>query len=229
MENIISINAESRKEVGKKISKRLRKEGKIPAIIYGENKESIPISLTLSDVKDILKSEMGENTLLRIQRDDIQVDAMLKEIQYDYLSTTIIHADFIRIDLNKTINVNVPIILIGDPIGVRVEDGILDFISREIEVKCMPTKIPEKFELDISELHIGNSLKVNSLIIDEDVELESDPNLVICAVSVKGAAEVEEVEEEIEEVEEGEEGEEDKTSEGESESKKSEETKKEEK
>jgi large subunit ribosomal protein L25 len=227
MENIMSVNAESRKEVGKQIAKRLRREGKIPAIIYGENIESIPISLTLSDIKNILKSEMGENTILRIHRDDMQVDAMLKEVQYDYLSTNIIHADFIRIDLNKTIDVNVPILLTGEPIGVRVEDGILDFVRREVELRCMPTKIPEKIEVDVSELHIGHSLKIGSLEIDKDLELISDPNLVVCAVSVKGAAEVEEVEEE--ELEEGVEGEEGETTEGEEGTEKKEEEKKQDK
>ncbi len=204
MENIMEVKAESRNEVGKQIAKKLRHDGKIPAIIYGEKKDSIPISLSLKDIKEILKSEMGENTILRIHRDNIKVDAMLKEIQYDYLSTTIIHADFIRIDLKKKVIVNVPIVLTGEPIGVRLEEGILDFVNREIEVRCLPTRIPDKIEVDVAELHTGNSLKMEILEFDEDIEIITDRKRVICAVNVKGSAEEEVVEEE-EEVIEGEE------------------------
>ncbi len=227
MENIMAVNAESRNEVGKQIAKKLRKNNKIPAIIYGEKKDSIPISIELKEIKKILKSAMGENTILKIKRDKIEVDAMLKEVQYDYLSDNIIHADFIRIDLKKKIDVNVPIVLLGEPIGVRIEDGILDFVNREIELRCLPTKIPNKIEIDISELHVGHSLKFDIIELEEEVELLSSPGRVICAVSQKGA--IEEVEEEEEELE-GEEGvEEGETTEGKSDEKPSEDDKKEDK
>ncbi len=206
MSNIIAMNAESRDEVGKQVAKRIRKENKIPAIIYGEKKDSIPISIEMADIKKIMKSEMGENTILRIKRDKIEVDAMLKDIQYDYLSDKIIHADFIRIDLKKKIEVSVPIVLIGEPIGVRMEDGILDQVNREVDLRCLPHKIPSKIEINVEDLHIGHSLKFEIIELEEDVELVSSPTRVICAVQVKGAVE-EEVEEE-EELEEGEEGEE---------------------
>jgi len=201
MEDLFRVKAESRKEVGKKFARRLRKEGKIPAIIYGEHKETIPISLLLNDVKAILKSEKGENTILRFQRDDIEVDAMLKEIQYDYLSDNIIHADFIRIDLDKAVSVNVPVAIKGQAIGVKTEDGIFDFVTREVKVKCLAAKIPNAFEVDISELHIGNSIKAEDLVIEENIELISDPQTVICAVTAKGRPEEVEVEAEAEEEE----------------------------
>jgi large subunit ribosomal protein L25 len=201
MENVMTINAESRKESGKKIARKLRKEGRIPAIIYGEKKESIPISFSAHDIKRILKSEKGENTVLRIKRDNIQVDAMLKEVQYDYLSNNIIHLDLIRIDLNKSVNVNVPIVIVGESIGVKMEDGILDFITRELKIKCQATKIPKEFTVDITELHSGQSIKVEALDLGEEIKLLSSPDTVICSVSTKGPekAEVEEVEEEVEE------------------------------
>jgi large subunit ribosomal protein L25 len=196
MENFMKVSAESRQEVGKKIAKKLRKEGKIPAIIYGDNKDSIPISLPLTEVKKILKSEMGENTVLRIHRDDIQVDAMVKEIQWDYLSDNVIHADFLRIDLEKPVIVNVPVHLKGEAIGVKVEDGILDFMSREIKIKCLPTKIPMEYVVDISELHSGDSIKLEDLELGEDIQLVSDSHSVICAITSKGKSEVDETEEE---------------------------------
>lgn len=185
MENFISIKAESREEVGKRISKQLRRQGKIPAIIYGEKKESIPISISLIELKRILKAEKGENTVLKIHRDNIEVDAMLKELQYDYLSDHVIHADFLRIDLDKPITVLVPIEHKGEPIGVKLEDGIFDFVTRELHVKCLATKIPKEIVVDVSGLHAGHSLKVEDLELGEEVQLISDPNRVICAVTVK--------------------------------------------
>jgi len=183
MENVMRIQAEPRAEVGKKISNRLRKEGKIPAIIYGENQESMAISLARNDVKTILKTETGANTVLKIQTNKSDVDAMLKEVQYDHLSETIIHADFIRIDLNKQVIVNVPIEVTGEPIGVKLEDGFFDFITREIKVKCFPTNIPQEFVIDVSGLHAGNSIKAENIPLGEGVKLISEPYKVICSVS----------------------------------------------
>ena len=192
MENVITIKAESREGVGKKLAKQLRKQGKIPAIIYGESKDSIPISIQLADVKAILKSEKGENTVLKIHRDNIEVDAMLKEIQYDYLSDHIIHADFLRLDLAKPITTWVPIVVKGDPIGIKLEDGIFDFITRDIQVKCLPTKIPREIVVEISDLHAGHSIKAADLAMEEEIQLVSDPHRVICAVTSKAKPTAEE-------------------------------------
>ncbi len=201
MQDFMKINAESRQEVGKKISKKLRKEGKIPAIIYGDKKDSIPISLLIGDVKSILKAEKGENTVLRIHRDDIVVDAMLKVIQWDYLSDNIIHADFLRIDLNKKVFTSVPVTIKGEPIGVKVDDGIFDFMTREIKIRCLPGAIPTEYVLDISEMHIGHSIKTEELELGEDIQLVSDPLTVICAVTRGREEEEEVVEEEVVEAE----------------------------
>lgn len=205
MEDFMQVNAESRLQVGKKIAKKLRKEGRIPAIIYGDHKESIPIALSLTDVKSILKHEKGENTVLKIHRDDIKVDAMLKEIQYDYLGDNIIHVDFLRIDLDKPVEVNVPIEVTGEAIGVKMEDGFFDFMTREVRVKCLPAKIATKYVVEVSHLHAGDSIKMEDLELGEDIQLMSDPTTVICAVTLKrGMEEFDELEEGEEEAAEGE-------------------------
>ncbi|MCP5051478.1 MAG: 50S ribosomal protein L25, partial [bacterium] len=169
------------------------------AIIYGDKKDSIPISLVLGDIKEILKTEKGENAVLRIHRDDIQVDAMLKELQYDYLSDNIIHADFLRIDLEKPVLASVPINVQGVAIGVRMEDGIFDFMTRELKVRSLPLKIPKEFTVDVTDLHAGSSIKVNDLDLGDDIELMIDSHTVVCAVSSKALEEVVEEEEGIEE------------------------------
>lgn len=185
MENLMKIKAESRTETGKIFAKKLRRDGKIPAIIYGENKEALPVTLIRSDIKAVLKAEKGANTVLKIQSDEIELDAMIKEIQYDYLSETIIHADLIRIDVNKPVFINVPVIVKGEPIGVKLEDGFFDFITREIKVRCLPTHIPNEFVVDVSNMHSGTALKAENLELGDGVKLV-EPNKVICSVTAKG-------------------------------------------
>jgi large subunit ribosomal protein L25 len=203
MENLITINAELREEISKKTCKSLRAQGKIPAIVYGITAESIPISVDLGDIKNIMKSEKKENSILRIlQSNKAKFDAMIKEIQYDYLSDHIIHIDFIRIDLNKPIEVEVPVVLFGEAIGVKTEDGLLEFISRELHVRCLPTQIPKEIRIDVSALHIGQSIKVDTLVKTDDYQVISPANTVICAVAAKAKEEVVEVAE-VAEVAEG--------------------------
>ncbi len=194
MENIITINAELRKEISKKARKELRSQGKIPAVIYGITAESIPITVNLGDIKGIMKSENRDNSLLRItQGDKTKFDAMIKEIQYDYLSDHIIHVDFIRIDLNKPVEVEVPVVLEGEAIGVKTEDGLLEFIHRDILVRSLPTSIPKEIRIDISGLHIGQSIKVENLAKSDAYQFMSPANTVICAVAAKAKEEVVEV------------------------------------
>jgi large subunit ribosomal protein L25 len=203
MENLITINAELREEISKKACKGLRAQGKIPAIIYGITAESIPISVDMGDIKSIMKSEKKENSILRIlQSNKAKFDAMIKEIQYDYLSDHIIHIDFIRIDLNKLIEVEVPVVLFGEAIGVKTEDGLLEFIGRELHVRCLPTQIPKEIRVDVSSLHIGQSIKVETLVKTDDYQVISPANTVICAVAAKAKEEVVEVPE-VAEVAEG--------------------------
>jgi large subunit ribosomal protein L25 len=191
MENIITINAETRSEISKRVSKGLRAQGKIPAVIYGITAESVPIAVNLADLKGVLKSENKENSILRIvQGETSKFDAMIKEIQYDYLSDHIIHVDFIRIDLNKPVEVEVPVVLEGEPIGVKTEDGLLEFIHRQVLVRSLPTRIPKEIRIDISGLHINQAIRVESLPKSEAYQLVSPGNTVICAVATKAKEEV---------------------------------------
>jgi large subunit ribosomal protein L25 len=203
MENLITINAELREEISKKSCKSLRAQGKVPAIVYGITAESIPIAVELSDIKNIMKSEKKENTILRIlQSNKAKFDAMIKEIQYDYLSDHIIHVDFIRLDLAKQVEVEVPVVLFGEAIGVKTEDGLLEFIHRELHVRCLPTQIPKEIRVDVSALHIGQSIKVETLAKTDAYQVISPANTVICAVAAKAKEEVVEVAE-VAEVAEG--------------------------
>lgn len=191
MENIITIHAEPRKEISKKARKGLRLANKIPAVIYGITAESVPIAVSIADIKGILKSENKDNSILRIiQGEKTKFDAMIKEIQYDYLSDHIIHIDFIRIDLNKPVDVEVPVLLEGEPVGVKTEDGLLEFIHREVLVRSLPTSIPKEIRIDISGLHLNQSIKVENLARNDAYQFISPANTVICAVAAKAKEEV---------------------------------------
>ncbi len=191
MENIITIHAETRTEISKRASKGLRAAGKIPAVIYGITAESVPIAVSLADIKGILKSENKDNSILRItQGEKAKFDAMIKEIQYDYLSDHIIHVDFIRIDLNKSVDVEVPVLLEGEPVGVKTEDGLLEFIHRQILVRSLPTRIPKEIRIDVTGLHLNQSIKVENLEKNEAYQVISPANTVICAVAAKAKEEV---------------------------------------
>lgn len=191
MENIITINAEPRSEISKRVRKDLRAAGKVPAVVYGISAESVPIAVQLADVKGILRSENKDNSILRIvQGEKATFDAMIKEIQYDYLSDRIIHVDFIRIDLNKPVDVEVPVVLEGEPVGVKTEDGLLEFIHREVLVRSLPTRIPKEIRLDISGLHLNQAIRVADLPKQDAYQYISPANTVICSVAAKAKEEV---------------------------------------
>ncbi len=198
MEGLVNFKAKSREGTGTRVAKKIRNEGRIPAIIYGDGKDPIPIAINLKDVQSILKMEKKQNTILRIQRDDIEVDAMLKELQYDHLGDNIIHADFIRLDLEKEIEVSVPVKIVGESVGVKVEDGVFDFVTRVIRIKTKPTLIPVNYEIDVTDLHAGQTIKVQDIEPEETIKIMSDDQTVICAVVAKGAAEEEVAEDEDE-------------------------------
>jgi len=189
MDNALIIQAEARHEVSKKLNKALRRSKKIPAIIYGGREESLPIAISQDDMKRIFKSEKKENTLLSIQREKSSVDAMLKDIQNDPLTDQIVHVDFLRVDVNQPVTVNVPIHVAGDSYGVKNEDGFFEFVNREVRIQCLPAAIPKEIVIDITNLHVNQSIKYSDLKLAEGIRCISDPHLVICMVVGKGAEE----------------------------------------
>ncbi len=180
----MTIKAETRETYGKNASRRLRREGLVPAVLYGEGAATVSLSLDKKDVLRILKSESGENTLFKVGFGTETRDAMIKEMQTDPTSDELIHVDLIRISMDKAIRVSVPILLKGEPIGVKAEGGFVDFITRELEVECLPGDIPEHIEFDISELHLHQSTKVSDLAAPQGVKIMSDPGTVVALIDL---------------------------------------------
>jgi len=180
----ITIKAEKRDVFGKNASRRLRREGKIPAILYGEGAVSSPLALEKKDVFAILKSETGENTIFKVEFDSRVQDAMFKDLQIEPSSDVLLHADLVTISMDKAIQVAVPFLLQGEPVGVKTEGGFIDFMAREVEIECLPKDIPENIKVDVSALHLHQSLKVSDIVPPEGVKLMADPATLVVVISL---------------------------------------------
>jgi large subunit ribosomal protein L25 len=174
-----------REGVGKTAARKIRKEGAIPAILYGKGTEPIPIAVNLVDVKKALSTEAGENTLLEIHirqnGDEITKLALLRDIQFDYLTSKPIHFDFQEVLMKEKLTVKVPVRITGKAEGVK-EGGILEEILREIEIECLPTDIPNFIEVDVSKLGIGDSIHIRDLTISEKVAVLHDPDETVVTI-----------------------------------------------
>ncbi len=202
-----TLNVLKRKRMGKSGAREIRKEGNIPAVLYGKGTETLSLVINPTELKEALSTDAGENTLLEIRVKDeeaeIQKLSLLREVQYDYLTDKPIHLDFQALDMNEKITVAVPVQIEGSAKGVK-EGGILEEILREISVECLPTNIPNSFSVDVTELEIGHSIHVNTLEIEEGVNiLHEDEDTIVTVLAPK--VEAEPTEEEIEGEEETEE------------------------
>ena len=222
MEEII-LEASTREETGKSKLKPLRKEGFIPAVVYGEGKKTTSIKVGRRSVLRLIHEHHIENAIinLKICGDEKKLkDAtvIIKELQRDPVKDEIIHIDFNQISLTKEIKVKIPIGTKGEPVGVKVDGGSLEHILWELEIECLPTQIPEKIEVEVSELKIGDTIHVKDLAVPKEVKVLQDPEQVVLSVAApvkeeeiapaaeeEGAPEEPEVIKEKKEVAEGEE------------------------
>lgn len=174
-----------RKSVGKTGAKKVRNEGGVPGVLYGKGTEPVPVVVNPAALKQALSTEAGENTLLEINYKDgdevVTKLSLLRDIQYDFLTSRPVHFDFQALDMNKKITVNVPVKIVGKSKGVK-EGGILEEILREIPVECLPKDIPNSFEVDITELEMGHSIHVGVLKVSEEINILKDDGETIVTV-----------------------------------------------
>ena len=177
------IEAQMRTPGGKNVNRRLRKSGIIPAVIYGPKKQPMAISVDPHIVQNILHSETGRNTIFTLDVDGSkQGNAMVKDYQLDPVQGDLIHVDFIQIAMDRRLELTVNIELIGEPEGVKIDGGIMDFVTRSIEVECLPSDIPESIKVDVSGLKINDYIRVNNLEVDSKVKILSDPDVVVVTI-----------------------------------------------
>ena len=189
MKRDLTLTAESRDSRGKNEARRLRARGLTPAVLYGATKDSIALAVSPKEVRKILRT--GHNTIfdLAIQGGESS-PVMLVAWQNDPVKDSLLHVDLKRIDLSKRIIVKVPVHTVGEAKGVKLQGGLFEIVTREVEIECLPTDIPEEFTLDVSELMIGQNLRTSDIKLPENVKLLSATDQVIAhVVSVKAEEE----------------------------------------
>src|SRR5512141_76087 len=184
------VPAESRSETGKNVNRRLRSRGLIPGVVYAAGKAAVPVAVSPREIGAILKSASGENTLFDLDLGGSRRRVILKEFQREPLRGKLLHADFYEVALDKAITVKVHVELEGTPVGVKLQGGIVDFVTRELEIECLPADIPAKITVDIAHLELGKHLRVSELKLGDKVKILTDADNVIAHVVMPKAEEV---------------------------------------
>ena len=199
----IELNVEKRSTIGKNEARRSRADGQIPAVVYGAGKANVPISVNRKALSDLFREGAGENAifLLKLAGSDQSRHAMIKELQRDPVSRSPLHIDFVRVLMDVKITVKVPIEVVGIARGVKADAGILDVVTREIEIECLPANIPAHISVDVTELGIGDAIRIAELPALKGVTIVDNPEKVVVhvthptreeepvAVAVEGAVE----------------------------------------
>src|ERR687895_387471 len=186
-----TLEAIKREGRGKNEANRLRAAGRIPAVVYGTRKEGktpegVAVAVDPKEMLKILHSDTGANTLITLKLDGGESRVMVKEYQLDPITHGLLHADFYQLALDKAIIVAVPILLKGEPKGVKLQGGIVDFVSREIDVECLPTEIPEHIDVDISDLALNEAVRVRDLAVGPKWKPVTEPEtMIVHVVAIK--------------------------------------------
>lgn len=181
----MTIDVQKRERVGKGGNREARRNGLIPGVVYGGGKDSVPIQLDRKSFVEMMKKSDSENPifLLKLADSGQERHAILREIQKDPVSRMVIHLDFQRVDMNKKVHVTVPIELKGTAYGVKTEGGLIDFVTREIAVECLPGNIPAHIDLDVTEVRVGQHVEAGALQLPEGVTLFDSAEKVILSLT----------------------------------------------
>ena len=180
----VELKAKTREEKGKGSARKARAEGFVPAVLYGEGEEPQKLVIDGKDFHTVVHTKARENVILDLKIEGArqgEVKAIIREIQFHPVRREILHVDFQHISMTKEITVSVPIRIVGESIGVKTNDGILEVILREVEVECLPANIPDGIEVDVTELDIGHSLQVKDLHV-ENARITSDMDSTVLLI-----------------------------------------------
>jgi len=185
------IQAKQRDGRGKNDARRARRDGMVPITVYGGGADTLAAVAPLRDLAAILRSESGRNTIFTIDVEGVGIsEVMFHDRQIDPVRGRLIHADLTRLVKGQKIEVTVPLHLVGEPIGVKDKQGVLEQIIREIEIRCEPRSIPDVINVDVSHLDVHDLLHVSDLRVEEGVELLQDADTVVATVSIVKEEEV---------------------------------------
>ncbi len=189
-----TLEAVMREGRGKNEANRLRASGRIPSVVYGtpskgKAPEGVAVAVDPKALLRILHSDSGANTLITLKLDGGQSRVMVKEYQLDPITHHLLHADFYQLAMDKAITVTVPIVVKGEPKGVKLQGGLLDFVTRDIQVLCLPTDIPEHIDVDVSEMMLHESIRVRELAVDPKWKAVTDGETMLVHVVMPKAEE----------------------------------------
>jgi large subunit ribosomal protein L25 len=197
MRKDITINGELRDGRGKNEARRLRSRGLSSAIVYGPGSDPVAVAVDPKAVNQILRSTSGHNTIFNVDIQGQLSPVMIVDWQNDPLKGRLLHIDLKRIDLTKRITVKVPVHTVGDPKGVKIQGGLHEVVTREVEIECLPDDIPEHFTMEVAELMIGQSIRAGDIPLAGSMKLVSPPDAVISHVVALRATETTTAEAEV--------------------------------
>jgi large subunit ribosomal protein L25 len=179
----LTIPAESRDSRGKNEARRLRAKGSVPAVVYGGPAGPAAVAVSPKDLTKVLNSKTGHNTIFNLSMSGGEnTPVMIVDWQYDPIKDTLLHADLKRIDLTQRITVRVPVVTEGDPKGVKLQGGIHEIVTREVEIECLPNDIPEQFTINVADLMVGQSIRAGDIPMSGSIRLLSPTDAVISHV-----------------------------------------------
>lgn len=178
------VEATVREERGKNAARRIRKTGQVPAVLYGGSEAPLAVAVNAKQVVSILRSEAGHNTIFTVKvTGHKDVNVIVKDWLVDPIKGQLLHVDLQRVAMDVRMRVKVPVHTFGDPVGVKLQGGIFETVTREVEIECLPADIPDEFRVDVTELTIGKHLRAGDLPIDPArIKLVTDPERVIAHV-----------------------------------------------
>jgi large subunit ribosomal protein L25 len=181
----IELTVEKRSTNGKNEARRSRAAGRIPAVVYGAGKPNVPITVDRKALSDVFREGAGENAifLLKLGGSDQSRHAMIREMQRDPVSRRPLHIDFVRVLMDVKVTVKVPIEVVGVAKGVKTEGGILDVVTREVEIESLPGNIPAHLAVDVAELAIGDAIRISQIPAPEGVRIVDNPEKVVLHVA----------------------------------------------
>jgi large subunit ribosomal protein L25 len=184
------LDAQTRETFGKNEARRIRRKGKVPAVLYGGDRTATPIAVAPKALLKILHSDAGQNTLISLKlagTGDTRV--LVKDFQVDPITHALLHADFYRVAMDQVLEVTIPIVVTGEPKGVKQQGGVLEFIRREIVIAVLPADIPESINVDVSELMLHQGVRVRDVTTNPKWTAVSDPDLMLVHVIMPKAEE----------------------------------------
>jgi large subunit ribosomal protein L25 len=179
----LTIEVQKREHTGKGHNRRARSGGLIPAVVYGGGKDNVAIQVDRKSMLELMKKAGSENPIFLLKLGDNQRHAMIREVQVDPVSRQVLHIDFQRVMMDQKVRVQVPVELVGTAWGVKNEGAVLDFVTREVEVECLPGDIPKHVEIDVTGLHVGQHAEARDLKLPVGVTLHDDPEKVIVSLA----------------------------------------------